>query len=81
MGRTKSILGSLDTYMDFYSYVSKGKRSPQDVTTYLQPKNKGASTAAEHVKTAKAGKLKYISFEDDKFSLDCAGLADGEMLL
>lgn len=75
MGRTRKLLGTLDTYMDFYSYVSKGKRSSQDVTKYLQSKKKGASTISDHLKTARDGKLMYISFEDDTFSLDCGGLA------
>ena len=75
MGRTRKLLGTLDTYMDFYSYVSKGKRSSQDVTKYLQSKKKGASTISDHLKTAREGKLMYISFEDDTFSLDCGGLA------
>lgn len=75
MGRTRKLLGTLDTYMDFYSYVSKGKRSSQDVTKYLQSKKKGASTISDHLKTARDGKLMYISFEDDAFNLDCGGLA------
>ena len=75
MGRTRKLLGTLDTYMDFYSYVSKVKRSSQDVTKYLQSKKKGASTISDHLKTARDGKLMYISFEDDTFSLDCGGLA------
>lgn len=75
MGRIRKLLGTLDTYMDFYSYVSKGKRSSQDVTKYLQSKKKGASTISDHLKTARDGKLMYISFEDDTFSLDCGGLA------
>lgn len=75
MGRTRKLLGTLDTYMDFYSYVSKGKRSSQDVTKYLQSKKKGASTISDHLKTARDGKLMYISFEDDTFNLDCGGLA------
>ncbi len=76
MGRTRKLLGTLDTYMDLYSYVSKGKRSSQDVTKYLQSKKKGASTISDHLKTARDGKLMYISFEDDTFSLDCGGLAE-----
>ena len=81
MGRTRKLLGTLDTYMDFYSYVSKGKRSSQDVTKHLQSKKKGASTISDHLKTAKEGELMYITYEDDAFSLDCGGLAQELMSL
>lgn len=76
MGKTKELLGVLDTYIDLYSYVSKGKRNQQDAVKYLQSKEKGASTAADHVKAARQGKLKYILCEDDMLSLNCHDLAE-----
>lgn len=76
MSKANTVLAVLDTYLDLYSYVSKGQRKPQEVIQFLEKQGRKSGSASNHVSVATEGKLPYVSFSDEKLSLDTAGLVE-----
>lgn len=76
MSRANTVLAVLDTYLDLYSYVSKGRHTPQEVIQYLERQGRKSSSALNHVSTATDGKLPYISYSQEQLCLNTAGLAE-----
>lgn len=70
MGKTNTILGTLDTYMDLYSYLAKGKHTPKDTVQYLIGQKKSSTTANTHVGMAKEGSFQFITYDGNLLSLN-----------
>lgn len=76
MSKANTVLAVLDTYLDLYSYVSKGQRKPQEVIQFLEKQGRKSGSASNHVSIATEGKLPYINYSDEKLSLNTEGLVE-----
>ena len=78
MGTKKTILHSLDTYTDLYSYLSKGQHTETDTKKYLENNGRSDTNARKCVALARDGDMPFISAEDGTDRLDLNGLS-GEL--
>ena len=70
MGMKKTILHPLDTYIDLYSYLSKGQHTETDTKKYLENNGRSNTNARRCVASARDGEMPFITVEDGKVSLD-----------
>ena len=75
MGTKKTILHPLDTYIDLYSYLSKGQHTETDTKKYLENNGRSNTNARKCVASAKDGEMPFITVEDGKVSLDLKALS------
>lgn len=71
----KTILSTLDTYWELYTYLAKGKRPASAVKTHLEKSGRSKTNARSHTNAAKDGTLKHVSCEDDVLALNYEGMA------
>ena len=75
MGTKKTILHPLDTYIDLYSYLSKGQHTETDTKKYLENNGRSNTNARKCVASARDGEMPFITVEDGKVSLDLKALS------
>ncbi len=75
MGTKKTILHTLDIYIDLYSYLSKGQHTETDTKKYLENNGRSNTNARKCVASAKDGEMPFISVEDGKVGLDLKALS------
>ena len=75
MGTKKTILHPLDTYIDLYSYLSKGQHTETDTKKYLENNGRSNTNARKCVASAKEGEMPFITVEEGKVSLDLKALS------
>ena len=75
MGTKKTVLHPLDTYIDLYSYLSKGQRTETDTKTYLENNGRSNTNARKCVASARDGEMPFITAADGNVSLDLKALS------
>lgn len=75
MGTKKTILHPLDTYIDLYSYLSKGQHTETDTKKNVENNGRSNTNARKCVASARDGEMPFITVEDGKVSLDLKALS------
>ena len=66
----KELLGNLRTYSEVYEYVSKGRRTKEELFQHLQEIGKARSTADEQVKKAFTNQVQLLVTDGESISID-----------